>query len=63
MVLKERIDKSQIHFYINKILSRGFVKVSDIKSPYVYTVTFEKRTDRIEHLTLRYTRNGWLTIF
>lgn len=64
MVVKERVAKSQIHLYINKYLSQGYVKVSDKKRPYIYMVTLERRSGKkVERLTFKYTQNGWLTIF
>lgn len=64
MVIKERIAKSQIHFYIQQYLDKGYQKVADKKTPYMYSVRLERNTGgKVERITFMYTRNGWLTIY
>lgn len=59
MKITQRIDKSQIHFYIVKLKEKGFQKVADRHTKYAYIVCFQRGEER---LTMKYTNNGWLTI-
>lgn len=64
MVIKERIDKANIHLYMKKIQAKGYKKVGREYGKNFYKILFErKRGDTVEKLTMRYTDNGWLSIF
>lgn len=61
MKITQRIAKSEIHLFVKQLETRGFVKTSDKKTRYAHMVHFRKGNN--ERLTLKYTNNGWLSIF
>lgn len=64
MVIKERIDKANIHLYMKKIQAKGYRKVGKEYGRNFYKIFFERtRGMQVEKLTMRYTDNGWLSIY
>lgn len=60
MSVKIRVAKSEIQFYINKLLNQGYKKKFSVNKPSKYVVILEKENSMV---TVEYTINGWLSIF
>jgi len=58
--MKMRISRSEVHFYIERLIKRGYKKVgTEVTDSYV-KITLQHNQ---KYLIICHTRNGWLSIF
>lgn len=63
MKFSQRVPRSEIHFYLQKLLSRGYEKVSSSQHRGGYIVKLKRIKDgKEEHLSVKFSNNGWCSM-
>lgn len=58
-MIKKRVSKSEVDFYIHKLRLKGFVDIASEKTSIATKVVLKRGS---ECVTITYTTNGWVTI-
>lgn len=63
MKLSQRVPRSEIHFYIQKLIRRGYKKIEATHHIGGYVVKLERTVNgKYERLTVKFSNNGWCTM-
>lgn len=61
MRISQRIARSEVHFYIQKLINRGYEKVSSKEHKGGYIVEFVRNRGGVqETLRVKFSNNGWV---
>lgn len=62
MKISERIAKSEVHFFLTKLYSKGWKKTSNYSIRGGYIVNLQRHTKRgPEAMKVKFMDNGWVT--
>lgn len=60
MKFSQRVARSEIHFYLQKLMARGYHKVKSTEHRGGYIVEFERiKEGKVEYLKVKFSNNGW----
>lgn len=64
MKISQRVARSEIHFYLQKLEKRGYKKVLSSHHKGGYCVVLERtgKEGKVERLNVKFSTNGWCTI-
>lgn len=63
MKISQRVARSEIHFYLQKLERRGYRKVSSSHHKGGYRVEMVREKDgKEERLNIKFSNNGWCTM-